>query len=246
MSLQFSLPGDLLRTSDSPDGRPFWWRESKLGVAKQVLIFLDAELYLNRVKALHVLADLEEREQFPPCLSVFLAAQGPELRHHDFTCNPKFASLVAWELLPLVWDQLCEGNEFPITLVGLSLSGLAAAHATLLFPERIATAICQSPSFWWNDEMFRSRVPRAKNLRARMWISVGDEETDFGISHPPTDLYQGTGQLESCQRVAQTLRDVGALVNFQLFHGEHDPTCWRDDLYKAIPWAACFDRCPGC
>ena len=121
-------------------------------------------------------------------------------------------------------------------LIGLSLSGLAAAHATLT-TGRFRAAVCQSPSFWWERERFASSLGAASTGAAAFWVSVGDLETESGVSHPPSGLFQGTSQLDSCKRGSAALEAAGYPVSFRVFQGGHDPMCWREDLALALPWA---------
>jgi iron(III)-enterobactin esterase len=134
-------------------------------------------------------------------------------------------------------EQLCRRRlGYHHIVVGLSLSGLAAAHAALAHHRQFRAAICQSPSFWWNDEQFCSSLPQP--VGSAFWVSVGDQETTRGISHPPSGMIQQTSQIEACQRGCDALKAAGYNVNYRVFQGGHDPARWREDLVLALPRVA--------
>jgi predicted alpha/beta superfamily hydrolase len=61
----------------------------------------------------------------------------------------------------------------------------AAAFITLRRPAVFSNALCQSGSFWWLAD-HHVDLPAT---HARFWLSVGSEETDTQISHPPTGCF---------------------------------------------------------
>jgi predicted alpha/beta superfamily hydrolase len=99
-------------------------------------------------------------------------------------------------------------------------------------------AVCQSPSFWWNQERFAMSLPLASGVSPAFWVSVGDLETDCGVSHSPTGLFQAASQRDVCERAAAALRAAGYKLSHPMFHGGHHPECWREDLAAALRWAA--------
>jgi hypothetical protein len=68
------------------------------------------------------------------------------------------------------------------------------------------------------------------------WVSVGNQETERGVSHPPSGMLQQTSQIEACRRGCDALRAAGYNVNHRVFEGRHDPERWREDLVLALPW----------
>jgi enterochelin esterase family protein len=201
-------------------------------------MFLDAELYLDGVQAVPVLHQLQQTGSIPPLMSVFVSSNDAASRHSDYVCDSAYAIFLGKDVLPWVRNHRTEGQCDRIIVVGLSLSGLAAAHAALTFPDHFDAAICQSPSLWWNDEQFRSDLTVAPKSSPAFWISVGDEETKRGVSHPPTGLLQASSQIDACQRGADALKIAQYRTHYRVFHGGHDPACWRDDLRFSLPWAA--------
>lgn len=190
----------MLEELGSRGDRQVWIRRG----SSECVLFLEAELYLERVLFV------------PPLYGE------PDRRRVDFTCNDGFADFLALELVPWL------GAYERVTLCGLSLSGLAAAHAALRHPSVFHRAICQSPSAWWNDEWLSRHVPAGPG--PSFYISVGDRETAENVDHGHPDLFQVTSQADSCRRLAEDLRVEGHPVEYREFAGGHDAESWRADL----------------
>lgn len=184
-------------------------------------VFLDAEFYLDRMDVAAILPGLTSAT----CL--FVSHVDGATRHPDYTCNPRYAEFIVNDVLGAF-----DGKDGHL-ICGLSLSGLAAAHMALIYPEIFPRAICQSGSFWWNDEWLTANIPPTQG---KFWISVGDQETEAGISHPPTGLRQDVSQIDGARRVAEALREQGADVKFQPYSGGHDFTGWLKELPQAMMW----------
>jgi enterochelin esterase-like enzyme len=213
-------------------GRRIWSLLPRYGRAAVQLVFLDAELYIERVGAPQVLHQLEEQGLIPAVAAVFVSNVSAAARHVDYVCDTDYAYFLAHDLLPAIVSTQTIGR---VILIGLSLSGLAAAHAAVT-TGLFHVAICQSPSFWWAEERFTSTLSPASKHAPALWISVGDQETTAGVAHPPTGLLQMSSQHDSCERGAAALREAGYTIAYRLFEGGHDPACWRDDLALALPW----------
>jgi enterochelin esterase-like enzyme len=226
---------DFVTSSLRPPGRQIWI-DRGTDRPSRLLVFLDAELYLERVAAGQVLQQLQDNSHIPPTVSVFISNNGADSRHVDFVCNEDYSRFLGDELVPFMVTRNPSIRPGNVALVGLSLSGLAAAHAALTTGQ-FRAAVCQSPSFWWDHERFASSLPRSGQTSVAFWVSVGDLETQSGLSHPPSALIQQTSQRDSCGRAAAALEAAGYVVAHRVFHGGHDPVCWRNDLALALPWA---------
>lgn len=226
---------DFVASTSKPPGRRLWI-DRRTAAPARLLVFLDAELYLERVQAVEVVRQLEENGVIPPVASVFVSNNGADSRHADYVCDRDYARFLTDELLPFIFGRHPQMPSDQVVLVGLSLSGLAAAHAAIV-TGRFRAAVCQSPSFWWEQERFAATLPRPGNPAAAFWVSVGDLETESGVSHPPSGIFQGTNQRDSCDRGSAALRAAGYVVSHRVYHGGHDPACWREDLALALPWA---------
>jgi len=224
-----------LRCRSGGFARSAWSLAPPTGRPTAAILFLDAELYLQRVGAAAVVRRLRERRAIPPAVAVFLSHGGPAARHEDFVCRPDYARFVASDLVGSVREEHPGVTE--IVIAGLSLSGLAAAYAATRHPAVFLAAVCQSPSFWWEQGRFAEELPAATPAGPEFWISVGSRETEAGVSHPPSGLRQELTQVAGCVSAAAALRTKGYSVSYREYDGDHDPDCWREDLSLALPWA---------
>ena len=211
------------------------WSLPPAGRAGVAVLFLDGELYLEKVGAADVVRRLQQRRAIPPATAVFLSHGGAAARHEDFLCRPNYARFIARDLVGSVRQDHPGATE--IVIVGLSLSGLAAAYAATRYPAIFRAAVCQSPSFWWEQGRFAAELPPATPPGPEFWICVGSRETETGLSHPPSGLRQQLPQLTGCLSAADALHAKGYSVNYREYDGGHDPDCWREDLSLALPWA---------
>ena len=199
-------------------------------------VLLDGEHYLDDVDALPIFSTLMQRGSIPPMTLVFVSHGGAAARHADYLCDPQFARFIAEDVVSRARERVPSLSAERHLICGLSLSGLAAAHAALLYPTRFPAALCQSGSFWWEPEAFAHLAQEHPPVGTRFWLSVGDEETDAGVSHPPTGLFQGMSQIEGVERARAVLEEHGADVNLHRYRGGHAYEHWRAELGDALPW----------
>jgi enterochelin esterase family protein len=233
-----TLEESFISSTSIPFGRRIWKLFPELGRPSCATIFLDGELYLEKVMAVPVLRQLQAEKNIPATLAAFVSSDSAAGRHSDYTCDADYARFLSQDLIPWLMDCHGEIGCERMTIVGLSLSGLAAAYAALTHQGQFRAAICQSPSFWWNDESLSSSLKVATDSSPAFWISVGDQETEGGVSHPPSGLLQKMSQIEACRRGCDALREAGYNVNYRVFQGGHDPERWREDLVLALSWIA--------
>ena len=84
--------------------------------------------------------------------------------------------------------------------------------------EIFSFTLCQSGSLWWNDEWLTGFVKSCTTARNQFWVSVGDEETESGVSHPPTNLRQDV-EISAVNRFVDTLKLNQKSAHSHLFHG---------------------------
>jgi enterochelin esterase-like enzyme len=214
--------------------RKVWVQPAVSGQASDCCIFLDAELYMDRVRAPKTLDDLQTTNAMPPTTSIYLSNLDSAARHADFTCNEAFADFVAAELSR--WIERTVLRHERLFLCGLSLSGLSAAFTALRHPTTFSGILCQSPSAWWNDEWLSRSLKQSDRCESRLWISVGNQEREMDLLHPPTGLHQKVSQLDSVRRLAQQLSGSCSEMRYTEFSGRHDPACWAAELPNALGW----------
>ena len=152
------MKSDFVRSEVKPPGRTVWFLDSNAGNPAKLLVFLDGERYLERVCAGDVVRQLQNDARTPPLAAVFVSDNGPAARHSDYVCDADYTWFLAHELLPFLIARNPNLPAESVVLIGLSLSGLAAAHAAIS-TSCFCAAICQSPSFWWQQERVVSSLP---------------------------------------------------------------------------------------
>lgn len=204
------------------------------GTAKDCLFFLDGELYTECVKSSAILDEAQAAGTLPPVTCVYLPNASAAARHTDYTCNEAFAAFVAEEMPR--WIKREVGRFERVFLCGLSLSALQAVFTALRHPGVFAGVLAQSPSAWWQDEWLANAVPMLPSSAHRLWLSVGTQELQTNVSHPPTPLVQTTSQFDSVRRLSAALAAQGHDIHLHEYNGGHDPACWAAELPKALAW----------
>ena len=217
-----------------PAPRKAWIHRATNGEAKDCLLFLDGELYTERVKAPAILREAEAAGALPPVTCVYLPNASAAGRHADYTCNEVFADFLVREMPP--WIEREAGQFERVFLCGLSLSALQAVFTALRHPGVFAGVLAQSPSAWWQDEWLAKTLHTLPTSQQHLWLSVGTQERQTNVSHPPTPLVQITSQLDSVRRLSAALTTAGHDVRLNEYDGGHDPVCWGAELTEALAW----------
>jgi enterochelin esterase-like enzyme len=224
-----------LRSPDRRYERAAWFRPGPRA-PHRLCVLLDGEFYLERAEALPLLEALTAAGRIAAMSWLFVASGGAEARHADFTYSPPFARFIAEDAVGWARAQVGSIAAEGHLVCGLSLSGLAAAHLTLLHRDRFSAALCQSGSFWHRPEQLAGLVEERPPEGARFWLSVGDQETEVDVRHPPTGLLQPISQIDGVKRACEVLRRSGAAVHFHRYAGGHDFDPWRAEFGDALEW----------
>jgi enterochelin esterase-like enzyme len=227
----------ILANASGSIARQIWLSAAGEAAARGAILFLDGELYRDRVRAQDVVDALVADSEIPPVRCLYVSSTGAAARHADYTCRDEYAAFITRDVARWFAEQDVAARSGQIVLAGLSLSGLAAAHVALTYPAPWRSVICQSPSFWWQDEAFRRQLPPAAPQHPPLWVCVGDAELSRDVAHPPSGLWQGETQIDACQRTCDDLARLGYNVRYRTYAGGHDPACWAADLRLSLPWA---------
>jgi iron(III)-enterobactin esterase len=209
--------------------RQVWFAPSRTDGPHELAVFLDGEFYLHDIDCLPVI-----REHAPSLTCAFVSFRDAETRHTDYTCSAQYSRFIAEDLV--AWAKQRDGNitGHEHLICGLSLSGLAAAYTAQQHPSAFAAALCQSGSFW----LLADHEMSLPTTSARFWLSVGTQETETNVTHPPTGIVQRVSQIEGVESAARSLASRGAKVHYNLYSGGHTFVAWRDELAPALRWLA--------
>ena len=195
----------------------------------RLCLFLDGELYLQKMNVLPVLNAMLDRDALPPVTFAFLDHLNLKAREQDYTCNDQFGRFIVEKVVPWLQQEITSLQPAQHLIGGLSLSGLASAWLALQYPSHFRYCLSQSGSFWWNDERFTKMASQHKPITNRFWLSVGDQETE--MDEPPE-----VSQIEGVKNANRVLNNLGATVYYHEYHGGHDLKCWRKELDEALAW----------
>ncbi len=196
---------------------------------QRLCLFLDGELYLQKMDVLPVLKSLLDRNALPPVTFAFMDHENMKARGEDYTCNDQFGRYIGERVIPWLQSEIPGLQPGHHLIGGLSLSGLASAWLALQYPEHFPYCLSQSGSFWWNDQHFTKMAPQNGSIKTRFWLSVGDQETE--VDEPPE-----VSQIVGVKHAYHVLRSLGATVHYHEYHGGHDLKYWRAELEQALLW----------
>jgi len=216
--------------------RKAWLLESGEEQPEKMAVFLDGEFYLDGMGAAAVVERLRDEGAIPSLPVLFLSQLDLPTRHRELTCDIAFADFVALDVVAWMrqrYPSLAAGDHL---LAGPSLGGLQATFTVLRHPGVYTRCLSHSGSYWWNGEWLTHYLEEIPASPSRFWLSVGDRETVFGITHAPTAMRREVGQRDACERFNTALSHQGHEVHFHLFAGAHDFRCWAAELPAALVW----------
>ncbi|MBU3890249.1 esterase family protein [Methylosinus sporium] len=226
-----------LKSTHLANERAVWVREPG-NRASNVTVFLDAELYRDRVGAISIIDALESQGDIDSSLFVFVSVESAASRWVECPCYSPFARFIEEELFPWLeraYPSALEAQERVI--VGLSYTGLTAAYVSMMYPSRFTKVIAQSASFWSNDcwimDYFETLDPKPKT---EFYLDVGLRETQENILHKE-DVFQAVSQIEGVKRFRDALLRHGYQPHYVEFDGGHDFAAWSLTLPDALRWA---------
>ena len=226
-----------LHSAQLGNERSIWIHEPE-HPASAVTVFLDAELYRERVGAVQIIEGLHTRGKIGPSVFVFVSMESVAARWVECECHRPFAKFVDEELFPWLeaMSPLARGARERV-IVGLSYTGLAAAYVAIMAPDRFTRVIAQSGSFWWNDCWISAWLDGlAVKPKARFYLDVGTRETAENVRHKE-DVLQVVSQIEGVKRFHDVLVRHGHRPKYVEFDGGHDFAAWRTTLPGALRWA---------
>jgi enterochelin esterase family protein len=228
-----------IRSVHLQNERTVWVREpaGKAG-AGRLTVFLDGELYREKVGAVSVLEGLLAQGSIADSWFVFVSTESAEARWRECPCYPPFARFIVDELLPWLNTQFGIPGDTPHrVLAGLSYTGLAAAFIAIECPGVFQKVICQSGSFWHDDcRLVGQYGGLSGQIQSEFYLDVGLQESAQNIRHRE-DVLQVVSQIDGVRRFRDVLVERGISVKYVEFEGGHNFEAWRETLPEAIIWA---------
>ena len=214
--------------------RRIWIYQTDPDAAQPAWLYLfDGNEYLHQVQTPAVLDRLRRSGKIPPIAAVFIDHAGGDSRRTELPANPRFADMLAQELIPFVERQTgLKHNGRRSVLAGSSYGGLAAAYAASRQPQYFSGVLPMSGSFWWHPPTQQSGngmaelYERLPKLPLRWYIGAGRYET--ARSNDEADI------LNSSRALADTLQRKGYAVRFREYPGGHDYAIWQQTLADGL------------
>lgn len=231
-----NLQTHFIQSSSGLFFRNVWLLEAIDDKPSQLAVFLDGEFYVNQMGAPAIIHQLQQSGAMPSTTCLFVSHVDGAARHQDLTCNPAYTDFIARDLVGWIRQRQPTLSEDGHLIAGPSLGGLAAAFTALIYPQIFSRCLSQSGSFWWKDEWLTSTLTPTASPASKFWLSVGDLETSFGISHPPSDLRQEVTQIDACERFAKGLKARHCPVHYSVYEGGHVFEPWQEELPEALQW----------
>ena len=224
--------------------RPVWIRAPRNArTATRLTLFLDGELYRERVGAVSVIDGLADA--LADSWFVFVSTCNIDARWRECPCHRPFAGFIVEELLPWLSNRfLGLGGTRENVIAGLSYTGLAAAFIALEYPHAFQRVIAQSGSFWWNDGWLTKEFNRRPvSSTPAFYLDVGRRETQEYVQHR-ADVLQIVSQRDGVLGFRDALLERDVPVKYLEFDGGHEFAAWRQTLPGALEWALPRD-CEG-
>ena len=137
-----------LRSAHLGNDRAIWIREPRdSATSDNLVIFLDAELYRDRIGAVSVIDAMQG--EIADSWTVFVSEESTASRRRECPCYAPFARFIAEELIQFLGREALDFSTVKRkALVGVSYTELAAAYIAKEYPESFQNIICQSASLW--------------------------------------------------------------------------------------------------
>ena len=186
-----------------------------------LLVVYDGIEYLRLASLVKLVDRLILAGRMQP-IAMALVANAGQGRTVEYACNDATLGFLMDVLLPAAQEQLplIPWDEKPgvYGIMGASMGGLMALYTGLRLPHIFGKVISQSGAFWPHTviaDLIQNGEPR--NL---IWMDVGQFETLVGLNHT----------------IEKLLRSRGFAVEARVYHGGHNYTAWRDDLWRGLEY----------
>jgi enterochelin esterase family protein len=208
--------------------RPVWLHQPAVdGAPTHLAVFLDGDFFIDHFGAPEAMTTLQRSGTLPPTWSLYVPAGERTRRWPESFCDADFATFLCDELVP--WALTHTGATADPVLVGVSLTGLSAAHAALSHPGTFSRVLCLSGSFWWDDAHLADTVSSFPPSPTAFHLTVGDQETATDVDHGH-GLIQARSQIDGVQAMHRALTTHGTLATYSEYSGGHDAESWLREL----------------
>ena len=197
-----------------------------------LLVVFDGPDYLHRGRLATIVENMIAEKRMRPVAMAFLQ-NGRSRRHLEYICSDATISWLDQEVLPLARKHLKLLNirQHPgaYGVLGASAGGIAAMYTGLRMPEVFGKVLSQSGVFSLEerDLVVKDLVRYRHAHDLKIWMDVGIMDE----------------LLEDNRQMVQLLNEQNYDVTYREFHGGHNYTSWRDNVWRGLE--AIFPPIPG-
>jgi enterochelin esterase-like enzyme len=216
--------------------RPAWiYKPANFEPSKTypLLVIMDGESYTSLVPMPTILDNLIAARAIPPVTAVLLGNGPGDARNREMNCDKSWGQSLVKEVLP--WLRLQQNLRFAegnITIIGDSLSGLAAACAAHDYPAVFHKVISQSGSYFRaplgeEPEWLARHLANEAAISVQFYLEIGLLETASIPSRDPS-------MLTSNRHLRDVLLAKGNRVHYAEHFSGHEHVSWRATIADAL------------
>lgn len=209
-----------------------------------LLVLLDAEMYMKAVPAPLMLGSLYSAGKIGPTIAVFVDS-GSDTWLSDHYFDDAYVRFLADEVVPWVESQYHFKAGHKHTIIGgESIEGMTAAFAALRRPDVFGGVISQSGSFWINNhdadngepEWLARQFARGDRLDVFFCLDAGRMEfvRNDGDRIFPQFVPGVTNLLASTRHLRDVLVAKGYRLYYSETYGDHEPLRWSRTLPELL------------
>ena len=203
------------------------------GKAYPLLVIMDGESYTTLIPMPTILDNLIAAGSIPPVTAVLLGNGPGDARDTEMNCNPTWSKSLVKEVLP--WLRVQHDLTFAdesITIIGDSLTGLAAACSARDYPKVFGKVISQSGSYYRapageEPEWLARTLASQKTLPVQFYLDIGLLETASIPSRDPS-------MLTANRHLRDVLLAKGNEVRLVEHFSGHEHLSWRASIADAL------------
>ena len=191
-----------------------------------MLVLMDGLDFINDLSAVTVLDNLIFDSKIEPIIVAFVDTSGDD-RYDMLTCSDDLNHFIAKDLLTWIRERYKITNLPSRNIIGgFSLGGLMASFIALNNYDIFGKVICESGSFWWNDEWILEKYRSIPKLPLEFYLNVGILEDRPYDSEPV--------MMDVINKFRDILLSKGYKLHYDQFESGHDYLCWGEQLGMAL------------
>jgi enterochelin esterase family protein len=201
-----------------------------------LLVIMDGDSYTSLIPMPTILDNLIAAKVIPPVVAVLLGNAPDNARETEMNCNKTWSDALAKEVLP--WLRSRQNLKFTdgnLTIIGDSLTGLAAACAAHDYPKLFGKVISQSGSYYRapdgeEPEWLARHLATEPPIPVQFYLEIGLLETAPVPSRDPS-------MLTANRHLRDVLTAKGNHVHYVEHYSGHEHLSWRATIADALVWS---------